>query len=229
MTIVSEATAESSAAPTASPSVSRAFTPQTALPDIREDTLRDIVEETARTASARSLKVSAAQLAPVTKVLVQAIIRRLRSNGQAFWDRFNQTQTIEEVSAAIPAGTLRAFDTSSDVGELRARLEAVYVGRKSVGNQLLRETNRRENAELFARQATTEIQELKAEFKRVHDSDAAHHKKALDAQAMIDSNTGAAAKFQKLVEYVQADNVMLQKQVFRERKVFKAKLAANTS
>ncbi|KAG3127553.1 hypothetical protein PI126_g21802 [Phytophthora idaei] len=64
--------------------------------------------------------MSATQLASVTKVLVRAMVQRPRSNDQGFWDQFNRAQTVEEVGSAITAGTEQVFNTSGDVGKLRA-------------------------------------------------------------------------------------------------------------
>ncbi|KAG6952165.1 hypothetical protein JG687_00013181 [Phytophthora cactorum] len=45
------------------------------------------------------------------------------------------------------------------------------------------------------------------------------------AQATIDSNTDTAAKFQRFVESAQAEKLMLQKQIFREREALQSKVA----
>ncbi|KAG2763335.1 hypothetical protein PC116_g26737 [Phytophthora cactorum] len=77
--------------------------------------------------------MSATQLASVTKVLVRAMVQRPRSNDQGFWDQFNRAHTVEEVGSTITACTEQVFDTSGDVGKLRARLDAAYASRKGVG------------------------------------------------------------------------------------------------
>ncbi|KAG2776286.1 hypothetical protein PC129_g16579 [Phytophthora cactorum] len=102
------------------------------------------------------------------------MVQHPRLNDQGFWDQFNRAQTVEEVGSAITAGTEQVFDTSGDVGKLRARLDSAYSGRQALEVQLLTQTGLRENAELFARQATAEIDELKTELERAKDSDAAH-------------------------------------------------------
>ncbi|KAG3053555.1 hypothetical protein PI125_g25991 [Phytophthora idaei] len=110
----------SPAAFVASSVISHAFTTQSALPGVSEEALRDIVDEVATAASDRNLAMSATQLASVTKVLVRAMVQRPRSNDQGFWDQFNRAQTVEEVGSAITAGTEQVFNTSGDVGKLRA-------------------------------------------------------------------------------------------------------------
>ncbi|KAG3088208.1 hypothetical protein PI124_g17811 [Phytophthora idaei] len=117
------------------------------------------------------------------------MVQRPRSNDQGFWDQFNSAQTVEEVGSAITAGTEQVFDTSGDVGKLRARLDSAYTGRQALEVQLLTQTGPRENAELFARQATAEIEELKTELERAKDSDAAHLRRCMDAQASLDGST----------------------------------------
>ncbi|KAG2797413.1 hypothetical protein PC112_g21789 [Phytophthora cactorum] len=128
------------------------------------------------------------------------MIQRPRSNDKGFWDQFNRAQTVEEVSSAITAGTEQAFDTSGDVGKLRARLDSAYAGRQALEVQLLTQSGLRENAELFVRQATAEIEELKTELKRAKASDAWMPKQS---------------------------SLSIQKQAQREREVFKAKVVAN--
>ncbi|KAG3115879.1 hypothetical protein PI124_g6078 [Phytophthora idaei] len=81
--------------------------------------------------------MSATQLASVAKVLVRAMVQRPRSNDQGFWDLFNRAQTVEEVDPTIIAGTEQVFDTSSDVGKLRARLDSACAGRQTLEVQLL--------------------------------------------------------------------------------------------
>ncbi|KAG3060962.1 hypothetical protein PI125_g24796 [Phytophthora idaei] len=74
------------------------------------------------------------------------MVQRPRSNNLGFWDQFNRTQTVEEVTAAITSGTEQGFDTSSDVGMLRARFDSAYTGRQALEIQLLTQTGLRENA-----------------------------------------------------------------------------------
>ncbi|KAG4040355.1 hypothetical protein PC123_g24104 [Phytophthora cactorum] len=123
--------------------ISHAFTTQSALPGVSEEALRDIVDEVATAASDRNLAISATQLASVTEVLVRVMVQRPRSNDQGFWDQFNRAQTVEEVGSAITAGTEQVFDTSSDVGKLRARLDSAYAGRQALEVQLLTQTGLR--------------------------------------------------------------------------------------
>ncbi|KAG2916610.1 hypothetical protein PC117_g17694 [Phytophthora cactorum] len=196
-------------APVAPPAISHAFTAQSALPGVSEDALRDIVDEVATAASDRNLAMSATQHASVTKVLVCAMVQRPRSNDKGFWDH-------EQV-----------FDTSSDVGKLRVRLDSAYAGHQALKVQLLTQTGLRENAELFARQATAEIEELKAELKRAKESDAAHLRRFMDAQVSLDASTETTEKLRQFIKSIQESNLSIQKQVQREREVFKAKVVAN--
>ncbi|KAG3114437.1 hypothetical protein PI125_g6454 [Phytophthora idaei] len=136
-------------------------------------------------------------------------------------------QTVEEVGSAIIAGTEQVFDTSGDVGKLRARLGSAYAGRQALEVQLLTQTGLRENAELFARQATAEIEELKTELKRAKDSDAAHLRRCMDAQASLDASTETTEKLRQFIKSMQESNLSIQKQVQRQREVFKAKVVAN--
>ncbi|KAG3252156.1 hypothetical protein PI124_g3263 [Phytophthora idaei] len=200
----------SPAVPVAPPILSHAFTAQSALPGVSEEALSDIVDEVATAASDRNLAMSATKLASVTKVLVRAMVQRPRSNDQGFWDQFNRAQTVEEVISAITAGTEQVFDTSSDVGKLRARLDSAYASRQALEVQLLTQSGLRENAELLVRQATAEIEELKTEFK-----------------VSLGASTETAEKLRKLIKSVQESNLSIQKQVQREREVFKAKVVAN--
>ncbi|KAG2821538.1 hypothetical protein PC112_g11337 [Phytophthora cactorum] len=195
---------ESPAALVTSSVISHAFATQSALPGISEEALRDIVDEVATAASDRNLAMSATQLAPVTKFL-----------------------TVEEVGSAITTGTEQIFDTSSDVGKLRARLDSAYACRQALEVQLVTQTGLRENAELFACQATAEIEELKTELKRAKDSDAAHLRRCMDAQASLDANTETTEKLRQFIKSIQESNLSIQKQVQREREVFKAKVVAN--
>ncbi|KAG2959628.1 hypothetical protein PC119_g26650 [Phytophthora cactorum] len=87
--------------------------------------------------------MSATQLASVTKVLVRAMVQRPRSSDQGFWYQFNRAQTVEEVGSAITAGTEQVFDTSGDVGKLRARLDSAYAGRQALEVKLLTQTGLR--------------------------------------------------------------------------------------
>ncbi|KAG6949260.1 hypothetical protein JG687_00014994 [Phytophthora cactorum] len=176
---------------------------KSALPGVSEEALSDIVDEVATAASDHNLAMSATQLASVTKALVCAMVQRPRSYDQGFWDQFNRAQTVEKVSSAITAGTEKVFDTSSNVGKLRARLDSAYASRQALEVQLLTQTGLRENAELFVRQATAEIEELKTEFKETTE------------------------KLRKLIKSVQEPNLSIQKQVQREREVFQAKVVAN--
>ncbi|KAG3072682.1 hypothetical protein PC122_g15145 [Phytophthora cactorum] len=185
-------------APVAPPAISHAFTAQSALPGVSEDALRDIVDEVATAASDRNLAMSATQHASVTKVLVCAMVQRPRSNDKGFWDQFNRAQTVDEV------GLLAALKV-----------------------QLLTQTGLRENAELFARQATAEIEELKAELKRAKESDAAHLRRFMDAQVSLDASTETTEKLRQFIKSIQESNLSIQKQVQREREVFKAKVVAN--
>ncbi|KAG4046788.1 hypothetical protein PC123_g17835 [Phytophthora cactorum] len=196
-------------APVAPPAISHAFTAQSALPGVSEDALRDIVDEVATAASDRNLAMSATQHASVTKVLVCAMVQRPRSNDKGFWDH-------EQV-----------FDTSSDVGKLRVRLDSAYADHQALKVQLLTQTGLRENAELFARQATAEIEELKAELKRAKESDAAHLRRFMDAQVSLDASTETTEKLRQFIKSIQESNLSIQKQVQREREVFKAKVVAN--
>ncbi|KAG3002942.1 hypothetical protein PC121_g19338 [Phytophthora cactorum] len=191
------------AAPVASSVISHAFTTQSALPGVSEEVLRDIVDEVATAASDRNLAMSATQLASVTKVLVRAMVQRPRSSDQGFWDQFNRAQTVEEVGSAITAGTEQVFDTSGDVGKLRARLDSAYAGRQALEVQLLTQTGLRENAELFARQATAEIEELKAELKRAKDSNAARLRRCMDAQVSLDASTKTTEKLRQFIKSIQ--------------------------
>ncbi|KAG3002654.1 hypothetical protein PC123_g20110 [Phytophthora cactorum] len=200
----------SPAAPVAPPIISRAFTAQSALPGVSEEALSDIVDEVATAASDHNLAMSATQLASVTKALVCAMVQRPRSYDQGFWDQFNRAQTVEKVSSAITAGTEKVFDTSSNVGKLRARLDSAYASRQALEVQLLTQTGLRENAELFVRQATAEIEELKTEFK-----------------VSLGASTETTEKLRKLIKSVQEPNLSIQKQVQREREVFQAKVVAN--
>ncbi|KAG3031834.1 hypothetical protein PC120_g2849 [Phytophthora cactorum] len=200
---------ESPAALVTSSVISHAFATQSALPGISEEALRDIVDEVATAASDHNLAMSATQLAPVTKFL------------------FNRAQTVEEVGSAITTGTEQIFDTSSDVGKLRARLDSAYACRQALEVQLVTQTGLRENAELFACQATAEIEELKTELKRAKDSDAAHLRRCMDAQASLDANTETTEKLRQFIKSIQESNLSIQKQVQREREVFKAKVVAN--
>ncbi|KAG3074007.1 hypothetical protein PI125_g22113 [Phytophthora idaei] len=217
----------SPAALVASSVISHAFTTQSALPGVSEEALRDIVDEVETAASDRNLAMSATQLASVTKVLVRAMVQRPRSNDQGFWDQFNRAQTVEEVGSAITAGTEQVFDTSGDVGKLRARLDSAYAGRQAFEVQLLTQTGLRENAELFARQAAAEIEELKTELKRANDSDAAYLRRCMDAQVSLDANTDTTEKLRQFIKSIQESNLLIQKQVHRERELFKAKVVAN--
>ncbi|KAG3191925.1 hypothetical protein C6341_g954 [Phytophthora cactorum] len=125
------------------------------------------------------------------------MIQRPRSNDKGFWDQFNRAQTVEEVSSAITAGTEQAFDTSGDVGKLRARLDSAYAGRQALEVQLLTQSGLRENAELFVRQATAEIEELKTELKRAKASDAWMPKRRLTpAQRPSRSFDSSSSPFQ---------------------------------
>ncbi|KAG2845677.1 hypothetical protein PC113_g18130 [Phytophthora cactorum] len=119
------------------------LTAGSALPGVSEEALRDIVDEVATAASDRNLAISATQLASVTEVLVRVMVQRPRSNDQGFWDQFNRAQTVEEVGSAITAGTEQVFNTSSDVGKLRARLDSAYAGRQALEVQLLTQTGLR--------------------------------------------------------------------------------------
>ncbi|KAG2878678.1 hypothetical protein PC117_g26899 [Phytophthora cactorum] len=156
------------------------------------------------------------------------MVQRPRSSDQGFWDQFNRAQTVEEVGSAITAGTEQVFDTSGDVGKLRARLDSAYAGRQALEVKLLTQTGLRENAELFARQATAEIEELKTELKRAKESDAAHLRRCMDAQASLDASTETTEKLRQFIKSIQESNLSIQKQVQREREVFKAKVVANT-
>ncbi|KAG2965173.1 hypothetical protein PC118_g19897 [Phytophthora cactorum] len=147
--------------------------------------------------------MSATQLASVTKVLVRAMVQRPRSSDQGFWYQFNRAQTVEEVGSAITAGTEQVFDTSGDVGKLRARLDSAYAGRQALEVKLLTQTGLRENAELFARQATAEIEELKAELKRAKDSDAARLRRCMDAQVSLDASTKTTEKLRQFIKSIQ--------------------------
>ncbi|KAG3155447.1 hypothetical protein PC128_g22075 [Phytophthora cactorum] len=131
------------------------------------------------------------------------MIQRPRSNDKGFWDQFNRAQTVEEVSSAITAGTEQAFDTSGDVGKLRARLDSAYAGRQALEVQLLTQSGLRENAELFVRQATAEIEELKTELKQTIE------------------------KLRQFIKSIPESSLSIQKQAQREREVFKAKVVAN--
>ncbi|KAG2993813.1 hypothetical protein PC129_g15144 [Phytophthora cactorum] len=193
-------------APVAPPAISHAFTAQSALPGVSEDALRDIVDEVATAASDRNLAMSATQHASVTKVLVCAMVQRPRSNDKGFWDQFNRAQTVDE---------------------LRVRLDSAYAGHQALKVQLLTQTGLRENAELFARQATAEIEELKAELKRAKESDAAHLRRFMDAQVSLDASTETTEKLRQFIKSIQESNLSIQKQVQREREVFKAKVVAN--
>ncbi|KAG3011155.1 hypothetical protein PC121_g15978 [Phytophthora cactorum] len=147
--------------------------------------------------------MSATQLASVTKVLVRAMVQRPRSSDQGFWDQFNRAPTVEEVGSAITAGTEQVPDTSGDVGKLRARLDSAYAGRQALEVKLLTQTGLRENAELFARQATAEIEELKAELKRAKDSDAARLRRCMDAQVSLDASTKTTEKLRQFIKSIQ--------------------------
>ncbi|KAG3079287.1 hypothetical protein PI124_g19721 [Phytophthora idaei] len=195
------------AAPVASSIISHAVTTPSALPGVSKEALRDIVDED------RNLAMSATQLASATKVLVRAMVQRPRSNDQGFWDQFNRAQTVEEVGSAITAGTEQVFDTSGDVGKLRARLDSAYADRQALEVQLLTQAGLRENAELFARQATAEIEELKTELRHAKDSDAAHLRRCMDAQASLDASTETIEKLRQFIKPIQESNLSIQKQV----------------
>ncbi|KAG3054747.1 hypothetical protein PI124_g21029 [Phytophthora idaei] len=201
--------------PAAPSAVDHAFTPQSAFPGVSENTLRDIVDEAVSVASFRSLTTSATQLAPVAKALVRAMVQRPRSINQGFWDQFDRAQTVAEVDSAVAAGTSQVCDTSADVGKLCARLESAYAGRQALRHQLLTQAGLRDITELYAHQATAEIEELKADLKQTKKSDAAHLRRAMDAQATIDASTETASKHQKFVESVQDGNGELDRIVGR--------------
>ncbi|KAG4233866.1 hypothetical protein PC116_g17942 [Phytophthora cactorum] len=201
--------------PAAPPAVDHAFTPQSAFPGVSENTLRDIVDEAESVASFRSLDTSATQLASVAKVLVRAMVQHPRSINQAFWDQFDRAQTVAEFDSAVGAGTSQVFDTSADVGKLCARLESAYAGRQALKHQLLTQAGLRDNAELYAHQATAEIEESKADLNRTKASDAAHLRRAMDAQATIDASTETVSKHQKFVESIQDGNGELDRIVGR--------------
>ncbi|KAG2999011.1 hypothetical protein PC118_g999 [Phytophthora cactorum] len=196
---VQSASEASPAAPVASPIISHAFTTQSALLGVSEEALRDTVDEVATAASDRNLTMSATQLAPVTKFLSR--------------------------KSAPPS--LLTLSTSGDVGKLRARLDLTYAGRQALEVQLLTHIGLRENAELFARQATAEIEELQTELKRGKDSDAAHLRRFMDAQGSLDASTETTVKLRQFIKSIQESNLSIQKQVQREREVFKAKVVAN--
>ncbi|KAG6946197.1 hypothetical protein JG687_00016842, partial [Phytophthora cactorum] len=172
---------------------------KSALLGVSEDALRDTVDEVATAASDRNLTMSATQLAPVTKFLSR--------------------------KSAPPS--LLTLSTSGDVGKLRARLDLTYAGRQALEVQLLTHIGLRENAELFARQATAEIEELQTELKRGKDSDAAHLRRFMDAQGSLDASTETTVKLRQFIKSIQESNLSIQKQVQREREVFKAKVVAN--
>ncbi|KAG2806907.1 hypothetical protein PC112_g17632 [Phytophthora cactorum] len=74
---------------------------------------------------------------------------------------------------------------------------------KALEVQLLTQTGLRENAELFARQATAEIEELKAELKRAKDSDAARLRRCMDAQVSLDASTKTTEKLRQFIKSIQ--------------------------
>ncbi|KAG6943841.1 hypothetical protein JG687_00018201 [Phytophthora cactorum] len=119
---------------------------KSALPGVSEEALSDIVDEVAAAASDCNLAMPATQLASVAKVLVRTMVQRPRSNNLGFWDQFNRTQTVEEVTAAITTGTEQGFDTSSDVGMLWVRFDPAYTGHQALEIQLLTQTGLRESA-----------------------------------------------------------------------------------
>ncbi|KAG3138357.1 hypothetical protein PC128_g25586 [Phytophthora cactorum] len=74
---------------------------------------------------------------------------------------------------------------------------------KALEVQLLTQTGLRENAELFARQATAEIEELKAELKRAKDSDAARLRRCMYAQVSLDASTKTTEKLRQFIKSIQ--------------------------
>ncbi|KAG3120791.1 hypothetical protein PI125_g793 [Phytophthora idaei] len=50
----------------------------------------------------------------------------------------------------------------------------------------------------------------------------------MDAQVSLDASTETAEKLRQFIKSVQESNLSIQKQVQREREVFKAKVVANT-
>ncbi|KAG4053972.1 hypothetical protein PC123_g10901 [Phytophthora cactorum] len=197
---VQSASEASPAAPVASPIISHTFTTQSALLGVSEDALRDTVDEVATAASDRNLTM--------TKASGTSSIAPRQSR-----------------KSAPPS--LLTLSTSGDVGKLRARLDLTYAGRQALEVQLLTHIGLRENAELFARQATAEIEELQTELKRGKDSDAAHLRRFMDAQGSLDASTETTVKLRQFIKSIQESNLSIQKQVQREREVFKAKVVAN--
>ncbi|KAG3183681.1 hypothetical protein PC128_g14055 [Phytophthora cactorum] len=197
---VQSASEASPAAPVASPIISHTFTTQSALLGVSEEALRDTVDEVATAASDRNLTM--------TKASGTSSIAPRQSR-----------------KSAPPS--LLTLSTSGDVGKLRARLDLTYAGRQALEVQLLTHIGLRENAELFARQATAEIEELQTELKRGKDSDAAHLRRFMDAQGSLDASTETTVKLRQFIKSIQESNLSIQKQVQREREVFKAKVVAN--
>ncbi|KAG2917517.1 hypothetical protein PC115_g10709 [Phytophthora cactorum] len=202
---VQSASEASPAAPVASPIISHAFTTQSALLGVSEEALRDTVDEVATAASDRNLTI--------------VHVRRTKASGTS------SIAPRQSRKSAPPS--LLTLSTSGDVGKLRARLDLTYAGRQALEVQLLTHIGLRENAELFARQATAEIEELQTELKRGKDSDAAHLRRFMDAQGSLDASTETTVKLRQFIKSIQESNLSIQKQVQREREVFKAKVVAN--
>ncbi|KAG3115880.1 hypothetical protein PI124_g6079 [Phytophthora idaei] len=72
-----------------------------------------------------------------------------------------------------------------------------------------------------------EIEQLKTKLKRAKDSDAVNLRRCMDAQLSLDASTETTEKLRQFIKSNQESNLSIQKQVQREREVFKAKVVVN--
>ncbi|KAF4147595.1 hypothetical protein GN958_ATG03216 [Phytophthora infestans] len=100
---------------------------------------------------------------------------------KATTDVLHQLQELD-APASTGAGPSSTFDTSCDVGKLRAQFETTEIARQSLENKISAEVGLRENPELLARRGTTDLDAFKPVNLR-----------ALDADALVLATEGIAA------------------------------------
>ncbi|KAG7375753.1 hypothetical protein PHYPSEUDO_015349 [Phytophthora pseudosyringae] len=139
--------------------------------------------------------------------------------------RFKTAHTLEEVGASVVPQPDDPCDTSSEVATLRSQLYAAEAAQTAAG---AREVMLRENAELFSREATKELDQAKKEVRRQRELEQLSLRKLDGCHAQVELHNELSLRQENHVKAAEESVSRLKCQLQREQEVFKAAVVEQT-